>query len=723
MDILDIVNNFIKKKQEVSPEIIISKLNNGVSEEELLKEYDMTKEALAKMFSEAGYFFNSSKRIWSKRADTLTLDDLCNIVSKMYNEQVSLSYIAESYKLSEKQLIQVLEDNNFRNRWTVTGNTLPINDSFGKAMRYLHQLNIERKSVEEIARGEGKPVSYIEEQLKKANYRKFWVLEGNTTANYAIPTIKDNKVLLDLKTGEPNVLYINGRNFFTLKQVARTLGINAKLIREKYNDEFNNNVHYVTPMKYFNTDEIEIFNACPHINYIRFEALYTEIGLSLFASLTNTTSLSRRKIVELENLLMNSRGQEQTEEKSTLSNVATISDNQGSNKTSDTNNSDNELNPKIIVQTVNAGESLTVIAKKYSVQVSQITKLIRNAGYQFNSFFKVWTEKKENTLIEASIRELNKGITLYDFSDKYVKNKKEKILFADELRRKIEDLGYNFDQKTKRWVLKSNKSLTNQTVKDAATNSSPFKETTGERLVKPNNTPLKNEEDASGNNKPIISTEEIIGKLYSGSTLKTIEEDTGIAANQLRIQLKADGYKYDSFFKTYINRNKAVFLKNIAEDIINDKTSVEQVASKFGVSKDELEELLEAYGYNIKNKNEPETESIEGTVVETKKAIQYQENEDDAGLVESKDIIRATETVIDMSLSREEILLIKELLRDKEKEKDEVNSGKQSVKIYLNQKLLEKVEEFTERNNITKSNLVAKALEEYLDRLDFKNEF
>lgn len=731
MDILDIVNKYIEKKQEISTETLMTKLKNGVSEEELMKEYNITKEELATKLVEAGYPKGSPEVKSTPEANSLTIDSLYNIVSKMYNEQVSLTYIADRYKLSEETLIKELKANNFRNRWTIVGNILPTYVSH-KAMHYLHQLNIERKNIEDIAINEGQSVSHIEEELKRANFREIWVLEGVTTAVYAIPTIKDDKVILDLKTGELNALYANGRSLFSLKQVVSTLGINGKLIYDKYNDEFIKNVHFNKPEVYLG-NENEFFKACPHINYLRKETLFTERGLHLFASLTKTTNLYHKKILELENLLLLAK-QKKDEEKLNQKEVKVTgisNSNETTKEETTSSNNGNPLDADVIVQKLNSGEGLTVIAKKHSVQASMINKVIRDAGYQFNSFFRCWTNKSEVILIEDSIREVNKGITLYDYSNKFVKTGRERLHFADQLRRKIEKLGYNFDQKTKKWVWKRKATSTNNKV---------------ENLIKVEpKTPsgkvddLKKESVNSKENRnlgkkvgPSITSKEIIEKLHNGSTLKEIEEESGVAANQLRIQLKADGYKYDSFFKTYINKNRAIFLKSIAEDILEKRATVDKIASRYSLTKVELEEQLLAFGYDIYEK-EQESETVtksnivqkEETVFETNTEIgestKSEKEKFPAELVKEIDTLKTVdknEPILEAGLTTEDVKLLREVLQDKKKDKDEIRTGKKAVKIYLSDKVSEEMEEYTEKNDITKSSLISKALEFYFKSID-----
>jgi hypothetical protein len=738
MDILDIVNKYIEKKQEVSTETLISKLKNGVSEEELLNEYSMTKEELANKLIEAGYSIGTFESKSSKEPKFLTIDALYNIVSKMYNEQVSLSYIAERYKLSEQELVKELEANRFKSRWTIVGRVLPTYVS-NKAMYYLHQLNIERKSVEEVAKSEGESVFHIEEELKKANFRRIWVLEGVTTAKYAIPTIKDNKVILDLKTGEPNVLYINGRSLFTLKQVVNTLGINGKLIYEKYNEEFIKNVHVIKLDEYLGSEN-EIIKACPHLNYLLRDTLFTERGLHLFATLTKTTSLYHTKISELENLLLlekqkleKEKAIEQKEVKNkgvSNSNEMNEEDNTKNSKSIISSNSEKALDADSIIQKLNSGENLKAIAKKYSVQVSLINKIIRDAGFHYSIFFKVWTNKPDITLIEEAVKELNSGITLYDFSNKYVKKAKERLRFADQLRRKIEKLGYDFDQKTKKWVWKSKARSTNK-----LENLIEVEPKTLSRKVddlKPESINSKDNRNLGKKVGPSITSKEIIEKLHNGSTLKTIEEETGVAANQLRIQLKTDGYKYDSFFKTYINKNRAIFLKSLAEDILELRATVDQIASRYSLTKAELEEQLLAFGYDIYEKEQEIEIVTESNIVQKEETVFESKTENDEGTkselakfptehvkdTNSFKTIDKSEPILEAGLTTEDVNLLRELLQDKKKEKDETRIGKQAVKIYLSDKVFEEMEEYTEKNDITKSSLISKALEEYFKKLD-----
>ncbi|MEH7223416.1 hypothetical protein V7112_06320, partial [Bacillus sp. JJ1566] len=178
----------------------------------------------------------------------------------------------------------------------------------------------------------------------------------------------------------------------------------------------------------------------------------------------------------------------------------------------------NKIQLDRIINRLNSGEGFVKIAKSDGLQVVQISNAIKGAGYRFDSFFKTWTKLSEDKFYEYIISELNKGKTIYDLSNNYMRNKKERLLFADELRRKIEKKGYHLDKTSKIWVL--------DTIN-----------------IKVNSNELKDERKESKKTEEEITAIQIIDKLNRGATFSDIESETGLDFHRLRLILKREGFK------------------------------------------------------------------------------------------------------------------------------------------------------------------------------------
>jgi uncharacterized protein (DUF433 family)/lambda repressor-like predicted transcriptional regulator len=730
MDILEIVSNFIKSKNEVNPEIIINRLNNGVSQESILNEYNITDESLLNTLKEAGYIFNNATSKWGKYSpNSIPLSRLCEIVSEMFNNDYDISFISEKYTIPKEELIEKLEYKKFRNRWSYVGENTNQKITH-KLKSYLYQLNTLKEDIEELAQYEGVTVNDIEQQLLNAKYKKFWMLEKVTAPPFAISSIKNQKIIYDLNTGEPVVLKVNGRNLFTMKQVAKILDINAKYIFYVHKDDFKKDNHFVNTAENLNSN-LDLFKAVPHTEFLQDDILFTDNGLYYFSLQTNTTSSYRQKIKEIDDIKIPEDEKIENNQVSKDENVAEVlisedkqientiisvekqnvnlenfEKNVSMNKMEieeerinifDTlSNKKSYLNVESIVEKLNKNIGIANIAKDLKVEISKINEEVRAEGYRFDSFFEVWTKETEANLIKDAIIEINNGITLYDLSGKYKVNGKQRLLFADELRRKIEALGYKFEQKSKKW----------KTIQDLIESTHNNKETISPMQVQKSNSIINNKTDVSSHSKKITG-KEISDKLNQGMSLRKIEEETGVDSRILRITLKNEGYKYEGLFKTWINVERKELLDKIAEEIFSKRNTIESIAKSYNIDKSELEKYLRVHGYKVGQIN---TQS-ELEILKEKKEFEIINNKNEQEIV--------NESSGELKLSKEDYELLKEILIEVKKNKEE-KDGKRGLKVYLNTQLLERLEDYTEENNSSRSNFIEKAVEHYLSYLKLK---
>jgi uncharacterized protein (DUF433 family) len=722
MDILDIVNNFIKSKTEINPETIINKLNNGESLESIVDEYYVSKNSLLETLKESGYIYNQSTLKWVKPTPaTIPIKTLYEIVSEMFINNYDISLMSNKYTIPKEVLIKELEYNKFRKRWTYIGESSTQKITH-KLKSYLYQLNTLKEDIKVLADYEGLSVSDIQEKLSNAFYREIWMLEEVIDPPVVISTVNDGRIIYDSNTGEPIVLSVKGRKLFTMKQVSTILHINAKYFFFS-NKDFTKDIHYVKGEEFFGKDK-EIFKAVPHTDYLQNEILFTVSGLELFAVKTNTTISYKNKIQELEAINIPKQHRDnpivdekrdpkifpenKKEEKITIADLSNEMDEVGKapiteakmaeieekNVTGNISPEKYDLNVESIIEKLNNNISIAVIARDLKVQIYDLNITLRDAGYRFDSFFYLWTKETETKLIENAVNQLKKGITLYDISNKYRKDKRLRLLFADELRRKIEALGYVRDQSSKKWILNQQRV------------ESIYKKVDGFAFKQdqPSHSIVNKTEETSNSKTKFIN--EISDKLNEGKSLKQIEEDMGIPATTLRMTLKNEGYKYDSFFKTWINVDRKVVLDKIAEEVSSNRNTIEGMAKTYHVEPSELEEQLKQIGncsLHIGSQNEIN-----------------KMNELDAPHGITNKISNEPEKIdkinYKLKLNEEEYQLLKEILIERKNSKEE-SSGKKGIKVYLRSEILEKMDELAEQNNMSKSRLIEKAFDHYLTHL------
>jgi hypothetical protein len=718
MDILDMVNNFIKSKTEINPETIINKLNNGESLESIVAEYYVSKDSLLATLKDSGYVYNQTTLKWGKpKPDSIPINTLYEIVSEMYINNNDIALVSTKYTIPKEVLIKELEYNKFRKRWTYIGES-SIQKIAHKLKSYLYQLNTLKEDIEELADYEGLTISEIMEQLTNADYREIWMLEEVIAPPVVISTVNDGSIIYDINNGVPVVLSAKGRKLFTMKQVSTILRINAKSFFFS-NKEFKEHIHYVKREEFFGKD-IEIFKAVPHTNYLQNEILFTESGLELFAVQTNTIFSYKNKIQELEAInipkhhtdtIVDEKREPIIEPENKEEEKIKIGDNfsneidgvgkapitdakiEEKNVTENLSNEKNDLNVESIVEKLNNDIGIAIIARELKVQIYDLNKTLRDSGYRFDQFFSLWTKETESKLIENVVNRLNRGINLYDLSTKYRKDKRLRLLFADELRRKIEALGYVRDQSSKKWKLDQKEM-----------ESTPIKvDEIGHKQEHPSQSKVNNTKDSSDSKTIFIN--EISEKLNQGKSLKQIEEEMVIPALTLRMTLKNEGYKYDSFFKTWI-KDRKVILDKIAEEISSNRNSIEGMAKTYHVDPSELEAQLKQIG---------DRSQQNGTQNEKDKMKEIEEPQINTGTELEKNI----ESNHELKLNEEEYQLLKEILIERKNYKAE-GVDKQVVKIYLNKELSEKLEDYAESNHTSKSSIIEKTIERFFNEMKKK---
>jgi hypothetical protein len=400
-------------------------------------------------------------------------------------------------------------------------------------------------------------------------------------------------------------------------------------------------------------------------------------------------------------------------------------------------NRDTTSNVHLIAEKLNNNIPNTRVAREFNVNVNDLAKILKDAGYKFDPFFYIWTKERQEKLIEKAIYELNRGTTLFNYSTRFRKNIKNQRIFADELRKRIEYQGYKFDLNSKKWKTK-------EELKLAALENKKLQESKNLKV--------------NGSNKNVdrikpevknISCKGLVEKLNKGISLKKIVEETNKTSAELRILLDTNGFNYDSFFNIWINIERKEILDKIAKEVIDKRVSLDYMAKHYNVTREELiEQLLKVgykvnYGqlrYGIGNDRVNEVGNVERKDElngQDKHKVQIEEKVHDR--VEEKNAANSAFCEIepeseerlqsnsDLNLDDDEYKLLKEILIERKKQKEET-IGKKAFKIYLSNELFEKVEEFTEVNNITKSSLIEKLLEQYLndvntshkDRTDFE---
>jgi hypothetical protein len=113
-----------------------------------------------------------------------------------------------------------------------------------------------------------------------------------------------------------------------------------------------------------------------------------------------------------------------------------------------------KINLDIIVEFLNDGIEIEDIGNQFNISPKDLQDLLLKNGYQYYVFMNYWTKMNRQELCEYLVNELNKGVTMYDLSGVYVKNKKDRINFVSKLQELLKFHEYSYNFSTKKWEKK-----------------------------------------------------------------------------------------------------------------------------------------------------------------------------------------------------------------------------------------------------------------------------
>ncbi|MEH7158967.1 CopG family transcriptional regulator [Neobacillus drentensis] len=407
-----------------------------------------------------------------------------------------------------------------------------------------------------------------------------------------------------------------------------------------------------------------------------------------------------------------------------------------------TNKTDEQLASEFVTQ-LNKGQTIDRVAKLYGYSSVKVREILKNTGYTYYSFSQKWkrsnahqpTEplQKETKIAEKLAAEFvallnsNKGQSIEKVAD-IVKYPPEMITEI------LNNTGYKYYGFSRKWKRTNPPKNTKEIIASKViSNSNNTSKETG--VVK---TYYQNE-------IVLEHIPEIINKLNNGISILEVAVWYKVTEGKLRQFLKSHKYRYDRIFKVWTNLPRKEFLKQLANDLYNGRISLNDI-NKNGVNINVVEMELINSGFAYKNhptnighnlpksnhinsnpnvkKHCSETNQIHPLITEELLLKEEMDESLDFLLEEGKNvhsssIIEQTNNSDSVSelLTKEEIANLKEMINLWKSENNEISSetnSKVEITIYVNQDLLYELTMTSEREGLSRSLIIEKALKSYL---------
>ncbi|MGE7118871.1 hypothetical protein ACQKIC_01465 [Peribacillus sp. NPDC046944] len=325
----------------------------------------------------------------------------------------------------------------------------------------------------------------------------------------------------------------------------------------------------------------------------------------------------------------------------------------GTNKNEQYENLDLEK----ICNSINEGISIDFISKQNNMTVSDLKNLLIANQYYYYDFMNYWSKLEEKELFEELIHLLDTGLTIYDLSGKYVRGSKNRIRFVSTLEKLLNNYNYNYNSKNKKWE----------------------KEDVFENIPK------------------------IIELINSGKSMKDVAVIFKTQPSALRFTLKKENYHYNHLLNIWTKQNQIDLLKNVAAELLEGTTTIEELKKREINIKSLLNELdkhdfiysQESFNNSL-NADNKEPHSYLSIPIETPNK-KYR-------LIKNEKLIFNTE----------EINTLKELIHNWNVQRHASNNNEQlELSIFINQSLLTQLTNTSEIEGLSRSKIIEKALKKY----------
>ncbi|MGO4890397.1 hypothetical protein ACJ2A9_21835 [Anaerobacillus sp. MEB173] len=699
MDILDIVRKVVNKNEDnrlnENWEDILMLLRHGSTVEEVAQKYEIEVELITNRLATQNDASGTNEESNHQESQSLSQTQIQEIIIRVFTGE-TLDQIADDLHLDKMTLENELNKYNYIKRWILKES----HRSQSNLNKVLIELNTTEKTLEDVS-------NQLSEELitLKNALREIWVLETARKGNESYAAI-DSSLTLVTNADDGKLKYIEykGKRVIISLQVNSLLGINSGYYFNVSKDQFIENIHYVEIDKVLLK---KVKGTVPYLDYLVSVSFYTKAGLELFERVTNRKGfISSNKLEKLFGTGVEEESQDKVEENTTNQNVSWKEIKSSLERLNQVRSEDS--------YSLNDDAQEPGKVEKTSEEDPQL---------KYSYFFNEWSKDGEEGILKEIVQELNKGKTIYDISKRYTKNRKYRAKFAGNLQSKLEKEGYLFNKDTKKWESEISE-YKKEIVK--IPESKQDEPTVKQNIIKKEEGPLssaesahekKEDNDPTSVNNDAGNVEEIVAFLNKSNSIKLAEKKFRINSMKIRLLLKAHGYTYDVMFDTWSNKSRDELLKNVAHDLKNGITTFDEL-KKAGVYTKALMKKLEENGLEYKpsqikdEDKEPHPEplaTLNPSPINNDTIATIKEDIKPLSKVENSVI-----TTAENSLSNDEIFKLRKIIKEWHGiDGNHTEDEKVKSTFIVKNSLLQEIENYSEANEISKSKVVEKALEEF----------
>jgi hypothetical protein len=319
---------------------------------------------------------------------------------------------------------------------------------------------------------------------------------------------------------------------------------------------------------------------------------------------------------------------------------------------------ENKIDIDSIVTNLNKGTSVHDIANNLGISQDDLLSMLQRNGYRFYDFAELWSKLNEKELVSRFVEQLNNGLTVFDLSQKYVKNRHARTRFANKVFMLLNKYQYTYNENLNKWLPNVDKGTI---------------------------------------------AREIVSLLNDGKEFQEIERIYGMNDTNIRILLKEYNYRYDYIYDIWTNKSLKQLLQETSEELIANNQTWDDFLRKNRISKEMLYKKLKEFHIDrppISEQSKKTVDKFQSSETRTVTSSVSESNTPEFSNNQSLPL-----------LSNEEISALKQIVKEWKElyslDKEEVSF----IKVFLPKNLVDQLENYCESNNITKSQFIRELLE------------
>lgn len=325
--------------------------------------------------------------------------------------------------------------------------------------------------------------------------------------------------------------------------------------------------------------------------------------------------------------------------------------------------------PLSLANMLNNGMSIEALCKKYNVTSSEIESALLADGFQYYSFLNHWTKKNSTNFSEELVKLLNHNGNTNALLNRFNIKPQKQNECIQEIKNFLKSNGYLYSYTNNAWEM-----------------------------------------TATENRLPII-----VAELNKTESLKEVAQKFNLTNISLRQLLKNNGYHYYGVLNIWTNKSDKKILEEIVEQLSNETLTLTQLAER-NIDIVKLKQALIKEGIQYtKDATDIESKEIQKPIKELDDLKNQEALERNANHV----VQESKQPRLQFQFNEEDINSLKEMIQDWKKKKTEeqsINHDPVEINIYLPANLLAQITNIAEKDGMSRSMIISKALQDYLNK-------